>query len=251
MVVSSDSSIPTRQRLVTAAAELFRRQGYAGTGIKAILTAAGAPYGSLYHFFPGGKAELGRAVIEEGGVAYRELVEAFYRDDVDSLDATRELFEGGADLLESTGYADACPIATIAGEISDTHEAMRAAAAAAFGSWTATLADHLVAHGSDPARANATGSNCSVSSKAPSCTHERPGRRTPFGSPVAEQWPSSPRQWHQSAQRQRNDDGESSSQMEAFRTPHPTTPTYSPTATTADVGRRPHRSRVASSCGRH
>jgi AcrR family transcriptional regulator len=156
VVVSSGSSVPTRQRLVTAAAELLRRQGYAATGIKAILTAAGAPYGSLYHFFPGGKAELGRAVIEEGGVAYRELVEAFYRDDVDSVDATRELFEGGADLLESTGFADACPIATIAGEIADTHEAMRAAAAAAFGSWTATLADHLVAHGSDPARAGAT-----------------------------------------------------------------------------------------------
>jgi AcrR family transcriptional regulator len=156
VAVSSGSSVPTRQRLVTAAAELLRRQGYAATGIKAILTAAGAPYASLYHFFPGGKAELGRAAIEEGGAAYRELIEAFYRDDVDPVDATRELFEGGADLLESTGFANPCPIATIAGEIADSHEAMRAAAANAFGSWTATLADHLVAHGSDRARADAT-----------------------------------------------------------------------------------------------
>jgi AcrR family transcriptional regulator len=153
--MSSGSSVPTRQRLVTAAAELFRRQGYAATGIKAILSAAGAPYGSLYHFFPGGKAELGRAVIEEGGVAYRELVEGFYPDDGDPLDATRQFFEGGADLLESTGFADACPIATIAGEIADTHEAMRAAAATAFGSWMASLAAHLVAHGADPAGADA------------------------------------------------------------------------------------------------
>lgn len=153
--MSSGSSVPTRQRLVTAAAELLRRQGYAATGIKAILTAAQAPYGSLYHFFPGGKAELGRAVIEQGGVAYRELVESFYRSDVDPAEATRELFEGAADLLESTRFADACPIATIAGEVADTHEEMRAAAAAAFRSWTAVLADHLVAHGTDPARADA------------------------------------------------------------------------------------------------
>lgn len=153
--MSSDSSVPTRQRLVTAAAELFRRQGFAATGIKAILTAAGAPYGSLYHFFPGGKVELGRAVIEEGGLAYKALVEAFFHDGVDPVTATREFFDGGAELLESTGFADACPIATIAGEIADTHEPMRVAAAAAFESWMAVLADHLVAHGADRQRAEA------------------------------------------------------------------------------------------------
>ena len=153
--MSSASSVPTRQRLLTAAAELFRRQGYAATGIKAILAAAGAPYGSLYHFFPGGKAELGRAVIDEGGLAYRALVEAFYGGDADPVEATRQFFDGGAELLESTGFADACPIATIAGEIADTHEPMRLAAAAAFASWMSTFAAHLVAHGADPDHAEA------------------------------------------------------------------------------------------------
>jgi AcrR family transcriptional regulator len=153
--MSSGSSVPTRQRLVTAAAELFRRQGYAATGIKAILNAAGAPYGSMYHFFPGGKVELGRAVIEEGGQAYEALVEEFFRDEIDPVDATRHFFDGGADMLESTGFADACPIATIAGEIADTHEQMRVAAAAAFHSWMSALATHLVVHGADPDRADA------------------------------------------------------------------------------------------------
>jgi TetR/AcrR family transcriptional regulator, lmrAB and yxaGH operons repressor len=153
--MSSGSSVPTRQRLVTAAAELFRRQGYAATGIKAILTAAGAPYGSLYHFFPGGKVELGRAVIEEGGLAYRALVEAYFPDESDPIEATQRFFDDGAELLESTGFADACPIATLAGEIADTHEPMRVAAAAAFNSWMATLTAHLVAHGADPDRADA------------------------------------------------------------------------------------------------
>ena len=154
--MSSDSSVPTRQRLITAAGELFRRQGYAATGIKAILTAAEAPYGSLYHFFPGGKQELGRAVIDEGALAYGALVAAFFHDDVDPVNATTELFDGGAELLESTGYADACPIATIAGEIADTHEPMRIAAADAFDSWIAALAAHFVANGAEPDRAAAT-----------------------------------------------------------------------------------------------
>ena len=144
------SASPTRRRLVTAAAELFRRQGYAATGIKAVLTAAEAPYGSLYHFFPGGKADLGRAVVEEGGRTYLELVEAFFPDDADPVDAVGALFEGAAEVLESTGFADACPIATIAGEIADTDEGMRVAAADAFATWIDALARHLVAHGARP-----------------------------------------------------------------------------------------------------
>src|SRR5918997_1959943 len=153
--MSSGSPVPTRQRLVTAAAELFRRQGFAATGIKAILTASGAPYGSLSPSFPDGKVELGRAVIEEGRVAYGALVEAYFHEGVGPVDATREFFEGAAELLESTGFADACPIATIAGEIADTHEPMRAAAAEAFEAWISILAVYLVGHGADRDRAEA------------------------------------------------------------------------------------------------
>ena len=43
----------TRERIVTSSAELFRRQGYTGTGMKQIVAEARAPFGSLYHFFPG------------------------------------------------------------------------------------------------------------------------------------------------------------------------------------------------------
>ena len=48
---------PQRQR------RLFQRQGFTGTGIKQILTEADAPFSSLYHFFPGGKDELGAESI--------------------------------------------------------------------------------------------------------------------------------------------------------------------------------------------
>jgi TetR/AcrR family transcriptional repressor of lmrAB and yxaGH operons len=155
--MSSDRALPTRQRLVISAAELIRRHGYAATGIKAILSAADATYGSLYHFFPGGKAELGRAVVEEGATAYLALVQAYYRDDVDPVAATEQFFADGVDLLESTAFADACPIATLAGEIADTHDELRVAAAAAFTSWIDALSANLVHHGADAAAADAAG----------------------------------------------------------------------------------------------
>ncbi|NUP79943.1 MAG: TetR/AcrR family transcriptional regulator, partial [Nonomuraea sp.] len=43
----------TRTRIQNAATMLFRRNGYPGTGLKRIATEADAPFGSIYHFFPG------------------------------------------------------------------------------------------------------------------------------------------------------------------------------------------------------
>ena len=82
---------------MTAASELFRRQGYAATGLKAILAASDAPYGSLYHFFPGGKEELGVAVLHSGGAVYRELVEAFFVPGGDVVGETLDVLRRRSD----------------------------------------------------------------------------------------------------------------------------------------------------------
>ena len=133
----------TKERILDSTAELFRRQGYAGTGVKAILAASQAPYGSLYHFFPGGKEELGVAALRAGGVTYRELVEALLptrrgRGGRHPGLLRRRRRDGGA-----TGYADACPIATVALEVASTSEPMREAAAEVFESWLAVLAERF------------------------------------------------------------------------------------------------------------
>ncbi len=145
-------STDTRARLVEASAELFRRQGYSGTGLKAILAASQAPYGSLYHFFPGGKEELGVAALAAGGRTYLALVEAIYADGVDVAAATRNFFEGAAVVVEASDYADACPVATVALEVASVSEPMRQAAADAFESWLVALADRFTAAGITPGR---------------------------------------------------------------------------------------------------
>jgi TetR/AcrR family transcriptional repressor of lmrAB and yxaGH operons len=129
----------TRGRIVDAGAALFSRGGYAGTGIKAILNASDAPFGSLYHFFPGGKEELGAVALRSSGEMYLQLVHAFFPEGVDVVAATRDFFAGAAETLRATDYADACPIATVALEIASTREPMRLAAADAFESWLAAL----------------------------------------------------------------------------------------------------------------
>src|SRR5438270_7524905 len=115
-------AIGTRERIVDATAECFRRQGYAGTGLKQIAAEADAPFGSLYHFFPGGKEQLGAEVIRWSGHRYGRLGAEVFGPAPDVVTGVRDFFAGAAADLRETGYQDACPIATVALEVSSVSE---------------------------------------------------------------------------------------------------------------------------------
>jgi len=125
----------TRQRIVDASAALMRRQGYEATGMKEIVTAASAPFGSVYHFFPGGKEQLGAETIRWSGGEYGKLLAAALETGTDLTAGVRAFFTGAAEHLAATGYADACPIATIALEVSSHSEVLRQACDEVFGVW--------------------------------------------------------------------------------------------------------------------
>jgi AcrR family transcriptional regulator len=125
----------TKSRILDATAELFMRYGYTGTGLKQIVADANAPFGSLYHHFPGGKQELGVEVIHRSGAMYLELVGGVVDAAPDILSGVRDCFEGAAEVLRATDYADACPIETVALEVASTNEPLREATAQVFESW--------------------------------------------------------------------------------------------------------------------
>jgi AcrR family transcriptional regulator len=125
----------TRERIMDSSAELFRRQGYTGTGVKQIAAMASAPFGSLYHFFPRGKEQLGEEVIRWSGGLYLELFATIAAQAPDPVTAVSEFFAGAAETLVETDYADACPIATVALEVASTNEPLRQATADVFDSW--------------------------------------------------------------------------------------------------------------------
>lgn len=127
----------TKDRILDASGELFRRQGYMGTGVKQILAEAGAPFGSLYHHFPGGKSELGAETVRRSGALYGLLLGEFAGPEVPLAEGIREFFEGAAATLAETDYADACPIATVALETASTDEELRQACADVFAAWIA------------------------------------------------------------------------------------------------------------------
>jgi AcrR family transcriptional regulator len=137
----------TRERIIDSSAELFRRQGYAGTGVKQIAAMASAPFGSLYHFFPGGKEQLGQEVIRWSGGLYLELFATIAMQAPDPVAAIGDFFAGAAETLRDTDYADACPIATVALEVASTNEPLREATAEVFDSWIDAASAYFAAAG--------------------------------------------------------------------------------------------------------
>src|SRR6476659_910348 len=135
MATETKQKTDTKQRILNAGAVLFQRQGYTGTGIKQIAAEAEAPFGSIYHFFPGGKEELGEDVVRLAGRFYAVMLAPVLDEAPDPVTGVRDFFEGAAGALRDTDYADACPIATIALEVASTNERLRVATADVFESW--------------------------------------------------------------------------------------------------------------------
>lgn len=129
----------TRDRILEATAELYRRQGMPATGLKQISQAAQAPFGSIYHHFPGGKEAITVEVIRREGVRYGEFVGAQLAE-IDPRTGISALFESAGRNLEAQDYSEACSIETIALEVASTNETLRVEAAEVFGGWLSGLA---------------------------------------------------------------------------------------------------------------
>ena len=153
MTNGTADAIPTRQRILHASARLFRRQGYAATGLKQIAAESEATLGSVYHFFPGGKQQLADEVLRAGGQLFLARHESIAASAPGLVTAVRDLFSGAGQTLLATSFAEASPIATVAGEIASTNEVLRAAVADVFESWLIALAEDAIEAGIEPGRA--------------------------------------------------------------------------------------------------
>lgn len=130
----------TRDRIIDSTAQLYRHQGMAATGLKQIAAAAAAPFGSIYHHFPGGKEEISEHVIHSEGIRYSALVAPDLAAVDDVVTGIPDVFASAAGQLEAAGYAEACSIETIALEVASTNERLRVATATVFTAWISELA---------------------------------------------------------------------------------------------------------------
>ena len=134
------------RRPVENAATLFRRQGYAATGLNQILDEAGVKAGSLYHHFPQGKQELAAAVVDAAGADIEQLLRRFLatgRPVADIVERWIDLLVAGL----AGDQRDGCPIEPIATESVNASPLVRAASARAFAGWCAAIEERLRSEG--------------------------------------------------------------------------------------------------------
>lgn len=125
----------TRESILTAAVELMRRKGYAAVGMKDIAQASGAPIGSLYHHFRDGKVQIAREALINAGHAYALLIPSIVDAHSDLGTAVDALFTRAAEDMAGTGFANMCPVASVAAEVADTVEELRQTSATVFAGW--------------------------------------------------------------------------------------------------------------------
>ena len=139
-----------KANLIQAAAKQFRENGYAATGLNEILAQSGAPRGSLYHYFPGGKEELGAAAVEFAG----QVVTHTLADLAASSGSSRDFIERYCDMLsgwlEESEFRAGCPIATTLLETAAQSELIAKAGRVAFAHWINVIAGVFEADGCAP-----------------------------------------------------------------------------------------------------
>jgi TetR/AcrR family transcriptional repressor of lmrAB and yxaGH operons len=132
-----------RQKAVQAAARLFQRQGYHGTGLAQILEESGAPKGSFYHHFPGGKEELALEAIRESSRGVEALFAAAAQRTRDPAEFVRTLTRGLARWIESSDFTEGCPVAILTLETTPDSPRLQAACRESYASWQRLVARAL------------------------------------------------------------------------------------------------------------
>lgn len=142
-----------RDKIVRAAALLFRRKGYAATGMNDIVALSGAPKGSVYHYFPEGKEQIAIETIQyASGLVAKTLIELSeaHAAPSDMVRAYGKLLRGW---LAKSEYQDGCPITTTLLELSASSEPVAQAGRNAFSSWKNVYQEKLLGSGVPEARA--------------------------------------------------------------------------------------------------
>ncbi|MFD3508645.1 TetR/AcrR family transcriptional regulator [Nocardia sp. NPDC058666] len=145
--MSEQMSTTTRDRLVTAVAELMRVHGYSAITVKQITAAAGAPMGSLYHHFPQGKVQIAAEALRSTGAAYIQLLPLLMDPHEDLRVAVPAAFSDAARALEESGWMNMCPVGTVAGEVADSEPVLREVAAEVMRDWIDQGATYFVRRG--------------------------------------------------------------------------------------------------------
>ena len=114
----ADGDRGSRDRFVIGAADMIRRRGLNATSVRELAKHAGAPLGSTYHYFPGGKQQVVTEAVEfAGDVVSRTLAAELCRGPVVGLRAFLALWR---EVVMGNDFRAGCPVLAVS--IEEPHD---------------------------------------------------------------------------------------------------------------------------------
>ncbi|MFF3350433.1 TetR/AcrR family transcriptional regulator [Streptomyces sp. NPDC002779] len=151
----AESAHGPRERMVFSAAQLIRRHGVTATGMRDVAAHAGAPRGSLQHYFPGGKEQLVNEAVDWAGRYAGKRVARFLAGLPEPTPAGlfAAMVRQWTDEYGTADFAAGCPVAAATVDCAESIASTREAAATAFATWTGPVARALADMGVPQERA--------------------------------------------------------------------------------------------------
>ena len=143
----------SRDQIIETTCNLLEAQGFHATGLNQIVKESGAPKGSLYYYFPGGKEELAAAALARTGRLLAARIRQGLSKHADAAEAVRKFVLVIARNAEASGFRTGGPLMTVALETATSSPRLNAACREAYQQLQAAFAEKLVLCGYSPARA--------------------------------------------------------------------------------------------------
>src|ERR1700685_657294 len=140
----------SRASMIRSAAALFGSRGLTATSFSDVLADSGAPRGSIYHHFPGGKKQLAQDAISWTSEQVLTHLRACPADTAPGVLAW--FIDLWRQSVQVSGGSAGCPVAGIAIDTAAADDLI-GAAQAAFSEWAALLASQLQTAGGPAHRA--------------------------------------------------------------------------------------------------
>lgn len=148
MTLAMPRTTDARTKALATAESLFRRQGLAATGLAQIIAESGAPKGSFYFHFPGGKDQLAAEVVEGFAARVASGIAALAAATPgDAPGFVRRLCAGLAAEMRASGFTLGCALQNVAIERAPGDAALAPLLAEGFACWTHAIAAHFAACG--------------------------------------------------------------------------------------------------------
>jgi TetR/AcrR family transcriptional repressor of lmrAB and yxaGH operons len=144
----------SRQRILSSTQTLLRRHGYRGTGLAQIVEHSGAPRGSVYFLFPGGKEQIAVAAVGEWAAEVTGLIRRLRAESETPERWVTAMARHFAQELRDSGFTEGLPVTIITLDSVPGSAALTAACRAAYDAWLTALAEGLAGYGVADGRAD-------------------------------------------------------------------------------------------------